>query len=63
MGVSGLRATDPEMQRHCTGRFAGCFERVQIKLWDGRLIRPSRSWADRATDVAVLAVDARDLTL
>lgn len=37
-------------------------ERIQIKLWDGRLIRPSRSWADRATDVAVLAVDTHDLT-
>ena len=35
---------------------------IAIKLFDGRVIHPTNLWADRETDVAVLAVDVADLT-
>lgn len=34
---------------------------VDIHLYDGRVIRPTRIWTDRATDLAVLKVEADDL--
>lgn len=35
--------------------------RIKIKLADGRLIYPSKVWADRGTDVAVLAISTSKL--
>ncbi|MBN1854449.1 MAG: trypsin-like peptidase domain-containing protein [Pirellulales bacterium] len=34
---------------------------VKIRLMDGRLIHPTKIWEDRETDVAVMAVDAKNL--
>jgi len=34
---------------------------IMIKLFDGRELQPQRLWADRATDVAVMAIAAPDL--
>lgn len=33
-------------------------QRIHIKLADGREIHPTKVWADKATDIAVLAIDA-----
>lgn len=35
---------------------------ITIKLADGRLLHPTNVWADRETDVAVMAIEAEDLT-
>lgn len=37
------------------------FESIDVNLADGRLIHPQRVWTDPTTDVAVMAVSARDL--
>ncbi len=34
---------------------------ISLRLSDGRVIRPTRKWADEATDVAVLQVNAKNL--
>ncbi|MEQ8208674.1 MAG: trypsin-like peptidase domain-containing protein [Lacipirellulaceae bacterium] len=34
---------------------------IRLELTDGREIRPTRIWSDKQTDVAVLAVEAKDL--
>lgn len=34
---------------------------IRLELTDGREIRPMRIWSDKQTDVAVLAVEAKDL--
>lgn len=36
---------------------------IKIRLSDGRLIHPTKTWEDRETDVAVLAVNAKDLVI
>src|SRR5262245_27600952 len=36
-------------------------EAIVIKLADGREINPTRIWMDKPTDIAVLAVDAKNL--
>jgi serine protease Do len=35
--------------------------RVSIHLHDGRILTPTRSWTDKASDIAVLRVEERDL--
>ncbi|MFO0906075.1 MAG: trypsin-like peptidase domain-containing protein [Pirellulales bacterium] len=36
--------------------------RIRIRTADGRLLTPAKVWADKATDIAVLALDAPKLT-
>ncbi len=39
----------------------GVLKNIRIRLANGRQVQPTRVWADRATDVAVLAISAPDL--
>ncbi len=36
--------------------------RIQIKLFDGRVLHPHKVWSDQGTDVAVMSVEDTDLT-
>lgn len=36
-------------------------ENIKIRLYDGRVLRPTAVWTDRDTDIALLAVNAPDL--
>ncbi len=37
-------------------------EQIRIKLADGRVLNPERVWSDRGTDIAVMEIDASDVT-
>jgi serine protease Do len=44
--------------RHVIGDAADRLDQISIRLADGRVFHPTRRWTDRATDLAVLQIDA-----
>jgi serine protease Do len=34
---------------------------IKIKCWDGQQLTPTKVWADRETDIAILAIDGKNL--
>lgn len=41
---------------------SAALNRIRIKLSDGRILNPTKMWADRGTDVALLAIRATNLS-